>query len=71
MLRIKRVLPALLSFTLVAISASGQVAPIKPGLAGIFYRRFAGSPAGSPQTSRQKTAPVMSPARWLPLRIEP
>jgi hypothetical protein len=46
MLRIKRVLPALISFTLVTISASGQAAQIKPRLEGIVYRRFAGSPAG-------------------------
>ena len=39
MLRIKTVLPAMISFTLTAISASGQVAPIKPGLWQIQMER--------------------------------
>ena len=57
MLCIKTVLPAMISFTLVSISASGQVAPIKPGLWQIQMER---------ETNGQKTPDMSERLKNMP-----
>ena len=57
MLRIKTVLPAMISFTLIAISASGQVAPIKPGLWQIQMERETNGQKGPEMSERLKNVP--------------
>ena len=57
MLRIKTVLPAMISFTLVAISASGQVAPIKPGLWQIQMERETNGQKSPDMSERLKNMP--------------
>ena len=57
MLRIKTVLSAMISFTLIAISASGQVAPIKPGLWQIQMERETNGQKGPEMSERLKNVP--------------
>ena len=57
MLRIKTVLPAMISFTLVAISASRQVAPIKPGLWQIQMERETNGQKSPDMSERLKNMP--------------
>jgi len=57
MLCIKTVLPAMISFTLVAISASGQVAPIKPGLWQIQMERETNGQKSPDMSERLKNMP--------------
>jgi hypothetical protein len=57
MLRIKTVLPAMISFTLFAISANGQVAPIKPGLWQIQMERETNGQKSPDMSERMKNMP--------------
>jgi hypothetical protein len=58
MLRIRTVLPAMLvGFTLVAISARGQIAPIKPGLWQIQMERETNGEKAPDMSERLKTMP--------------
>jgi hypothetical protein len=58
MLRIRTVLPAMLvGFTLVAISARGQIAPIKPGLWQIQMERETNGKKAPDMSERLKTMP--------------
>ena len=57
MLRIKTVLSAMISFTLIAISASGQVAPIKPGLWQIQMERETNGQKSPDMSERLKNMP--------------
>ena len=66
MLRIKTVLPAMISLTLIAVSASGQVAPIKPGLWQVQMERETNGQKGPDMSERLKHMP---PERRAGLRI--
>jgi hypothetical protein len=57
MLSIKSVLPAMISFTLIAISTSGQVAPIKPGLWQIQMDRETNGQKRPDMSERLKNMP--------------
>src|SRR5258707_10094871 len=57
MLRIKTVLPAMISLTLIAVSASGQVAPIKPGLWQVQMERETNGQKGPDMSERLKHMP--------------
>jgi hypothetical protein len=57
MLHINRVLPAMISFTLAAISAAGQVAPIKPGLWQIQMERETNGQKSPDMSERLKNMP--------------
>ena len=60
MLRIKTILPAMISFTLICICGSGQVAPIKPGLWQIQMKR---------ETNGQKSPDASERLRNVPPEI--
>ena len=57
MLRINTILPAMISFTLVAISASGQVAPVKPGLWEVHMERETNGQKMPDMSERLKNMP--------------
>lgn len=57
MLRIRTVLPAIISFTIVAVSANGQIAPIKPGLWQIQMERETNGQKSSDMSERMKSMP--------------
>jgi hypothetical protein len=57
MLHIRTVLPAIVGFALVAISASGQVAPIKPGLWQIQMERETNGQKSPDMSERLKNMP--------------
>ena len=57
MLRFKTVLPAMISFTLSAISANGQVAPIKPGLWQVQMERETNGQKRPDMSERLKNMP--------------
>jgi Protein of unknown function (DUF3617) len=57
MLRIRTVLPAMIAFTLASICASGQVAPIKPGLWQIQVERETNGQKVPDMSERLKNMP--------------
>ena len=57
MLRINTVLPAMICFTLIAISTSGQVAPIRPGLWQIQMERETNGQKRPDMAERLKNMP--------------
>ncbi len=57
MLRIKTLFPAMMSFTLISISASGQIVPIKPGLWQIQMERETNGQKSADMSERLKNMP--------------